>query len=228
MTYQSESPFLSQLKPLHLQVLRDLASGATVTAAAAAAGVHRTTVHSWCRNNPFFASTLRNACFERMSRVQEEIEALTPAALHLLSNVLNDSQIPTNTRLRAALAVIRYANSYSIDTTVLSEREAHKILLNKPAPDEVIPSSISTEPEEESAPDPTPALSPDPTAQSGVATEPDLPSPPAHPSTGPLPAPQPTSATHLPRTPRNQKCPCGSGLKFKKCCLQRAAVGVAG
>ncbi|MBL8227613.1 MAG: SEC-C domain-containing protein [Bryobacterales bacterium] len=30
-------------------------------------------------------------------------------------------------------------------------------------------------------------------------------------------------ATYTPRTPRNQKCPCGSGIKFKKCCLNQKA-----
>ena len=31
-----------------------------------------------------------------------------------------------------------------------------------------------------------------------------------------------------PRIGRNSRCPCGSGKKFKKCCLRRAAQGVPG
>ncbi|MBL8233131.1 MAG: SEC-C domain-containing protein [Bryobacterales bacterium] len=219
MTFQRASSELRELKPVHLQVLKDLASGVSVTQAAAAVGVHRTTVHNWCRNHPQFASTLRDACFERMSRVQEEIETLTPSAISVLRNVLQDPQTPTSTRLRAALTVIRYATSFNIDTATVDPKEMFGAMFHHPAPTSVLPGSTATqstpanEPASEPAPSkPAPSKPAGPTPQESSAE-----SPTAQPVSAATMAPAGSTA----RTPRNQRCPCGSGLKFKKCCLMR-------
>ncbi|MBL8233393.1 MAG: SEC-C domain-containing protein [Bryobacterales bacterium] len=202
------SDSLSELKPIHMQVLHALAAGVSVTEAAAAAGVHRTTVHHWCRCHPKFAATLRNARYERMSRVQEDLDTLTPSAIQVMRETLNDPQLPPSLRLRAALSVVKYASSYNIDTAVVTEEDltrVQRMLLDIPPSDDMLAIDTPLPPKPPAQPEPLPSSEPEPSPRATTATTPtaEAPPPPA------------------PRTPRNQKCPCGSGLKFKKCCLNR-------
>ena len=45
----------------------------------------------------------------------------------------------------------------------------------------------------------------------------------AHALGAPAPSPAPSRAPE--KVGRNDPCPCGSGLKYKKCCLDRTAAG---
>jgi len=51
----------SGLSPAQAQVIKSLARGQTVTAAAEDAGVHRTTVHHWIRTEPAFKAGAETA-----------------------------------------------------------------------------------------------------------------------------------------------------------------------
>ena len=52
---------VTSLPPEQAQVVAALAQGSTVTGAAAAAGIHRTTVHHWFRTSPEFKTAVEEA-----------------------------------------------------------------------------------------------------------------------------------------------------------------------
>jgi len=80
------------------RVALDLAHGATISAAASAAGLHRATVHRWLRTPQFveavrqsreaYASGLRNQIFDEIKRM------------------LNDPDLPADQRLSLALEIL--------------------------------------------------------------------------------------------------------------------------
>lgn len=209
------------LTPRQISVLKNLASGMSVSAAAAAAGLHRTTVHHWCRTSLPFASTLRNACAERVSRVREDIDNLTPSAIQALREALEDPNTPQSIRLRAALAVLKHATANNADAAGLSERDLLHSFLTRPLPAAQPPQHPAQQ--QPASPLSATAAPPAEDPDSAAAQNPSL----EEHSVAPLsPGHSVDDAAfsrspRLARTPRNQKCPCGSGMKFKKCCLDK-------
>lgn len=96
-----------QLSPKQLNVLQALALGSDVTAAAARAGVHRTTVHTWCRTLPAFRAALREAKVAHAEAIQEQLRTVSNSAVAVIRNILDNETSSESTRLRAALAIIR-------------------------------------------------------------------------------------------------------------------------
>lgn len=97
---------LSSLTPVQAQVVAALAQGATVTAAARTAGLHRTTVHTWFRTQPDFAEAVREARRESVERLREELKELDAHALSTLRSLLDDPKSPPSVRLKTALAIL--------------------------------------------------------------------------------------------------------------------------
>jgi len=124
-------------------VIALMSAGATVTAAAQQAGVHRNTIRNWLRLSDFRAA-LTQACDEQVRAWRDQSQSLAAGALASLRNILDDPAVPPAVRLKAALAL--------------------------------------------------------------RGRTPPKPSPP----------PQPAA-----RPGRNQLCPCGSGRKYKRCCMSR-------
>ncbi len=98
------SPTLN-LSPAQTQVIAALASGETVTGAARAAGVHRSTVHNWLAD-PAFSTEFDRIREDAAARIAEEIAALERLALTTLRSILEDPKASPSVRLRAALAVL--------------------------------------------------------------------------------------------------------------------------
>ncbi|MFN3322010.1 MAG: SEC-C metal-binding domain-containing protein [Bryobacteraceae bacterium] len=95
------------LTPSQLRAIQALAAGATVTAAAEAAEVHRDTIYEWRRSRPAFASAVAGAKAACEAQLHEQLAALAHLALAALQQLLQDSSTPPAVRLRAALAVLR-------------------------------------------------------------------------------------------------------------------------
>jgi hypothetical protein len=89
-------------------VIQALAKGSTVTAAANAAGIHRTTIHPnhdhhWMRTREEFASALEQAREEYVEQLRDEVQELSALALSKMRELLDDPNTSASVRLRAAL-----------------------------------------------------------------------------------------------------------------------------
>jgi len=77
-------------------VLAHIANGATHTAAAESAGVHRNTVHNWL-NSPVFCQALAQAQYENACHLHDQTKALAKTAIEALCTPWS----PTRTRATA-------------------------------------------------------------------------------------------------------------------------------
>jgi transposase-like protein len=186
------------LSAQQLAVICALSSGATTTAAAEQAGVHRNTILNWRRNLIPFQQGLADAQYDRAIYFRERMEAEFDLAIQCLHQILADPNTPASVRLKAALAVIQTAATPAPpkQQTVLEFKKVHL-----------------AEPPAESAPNP---------AQSGIHVKPR---PFAAPNEIPSPAHNIAQSprTVPPKIGRNEPCPCGSGKKHKRCCLDNAS-----
>jgi transposase-like protein len=122
-----QDPALSSLLPAQAKVVLALAQGATISKAAHNAGVHRSTVHDWLKNNPQFAAALRQARREYVATLRDELKELSALALSTLRSLLEDTASPSSVRLRCALALLQRpqypAVTWSLPESVNSARE---------------------------------------------------------------------------------------------------------
>ena len=102
----SELPSLSALTFRQAQVALALAQGKTITAAAAAAGVNRCTIHRWLRTQKF-EEAVRQARAASILALRDESKNLRAQARTTVDSLLTDPQTPTAQRLRLALAILR-------------------------------------------------------------------------------------------------------------------------
>jgi hypothetical protein len=101
---QNSTP--SALTAVQAQVVLALAQGNTITAAAQAAGLHRTTVYHWLNTQPAFETAIAEARAEYILTLRDELKSMSCLALSTLRSILEDNQTPAAVRLKAALAVL--------------------------------------------------------------------------------------------------------------------------
>src|SRR6266404_5625155 len=140
------------LSPVQAQVIEALAQGQTVSAAAEKAGIHRTTIHNWIRNQPQFKAAVQTAQSEYAAEVNDSIHELAAHALLTLHDLLRDPATPHAIRLKTALAILQRPHA--------------------PNPGWNLPGPVESEPAENNS-DPTPV-----TAATEPAALPTQPSPP--------------------------------------------------
>src|SRR5213079_273365 len=97
----------ADLSPAQAQVIKSLARGQTVTAAAEDAGVHRTTVHHWLRSEPAFKAAAETARTEYADELNDGLRELAARAVHTLHDLLQDISTPPAVRLKTALAILQ-------------------------------------------------------------------------------------------------------------------------
>ncbi len=95
------------LSPVQAQVIEALAQGQTVSAAAEKAGVHRTTIHHWIRNEPQFKAAVRTAQSEYAAELNDGLRELAVRAVLALHDLLQDITTPPAVRLKTALAILQ-------------------------------------------------------------------------------------------------------------------------
>jgi AcrR family transcriptional regulator len=172
------TPSQQGLSPAQAQVVHALAQGVTVTAAAAATGVHRTTIYHWFNTLPEFQTAAEQARQEYVATLSDQLRELSSVALTTLRSLLDDPTAPAAVRLRAALAVLQRPRF--------------------PEPDWNLPERGES-PAEQRFQDEMAML------EAGVREQ-----------------ERREQARREARTPRNAPCPCGSGVKFKRCCGRAA------
>jgi hypothetical protein len=96
----------ANLSPAQAQVIAALAQGRTITAAAIEAGLHRSTIHNWLRDEPDFKTAMQQACAEYAAILNDGMRDLAARALETVRNLLDDPETPPAIRLKAALAVL--------------------------------------------------------------------------------------------------------------------------
>jgi preprotein translocase subunit SecA len=176
-----------------LIVLDALAVGASITQAAAEAGVHRNTIANWRRETVNFEIALNNATYERTLYFREKAEELTQLAFDTIRAILDDPKASPSIRLKAALAIVNLA------TTQMP-------------PQAKTPAHVT---------DYVRGLTP----KRNPAVHPEDPQPekPQNLHNSAQSQPLETVRREGPKVGRNESCPCGSGLKYKRCCSLASA-----
>jgi hypothetical protein len=190
----------SPLSPLQEQVLALIAAGSTAIDAAHDAGVHRNTVSNWLRKEDFQAG-LQEARARKELFFRDQAEALAAKAIAGLVKLSDDPQASPTVRLRACIVLLEKAIMFMPDRSAVVCPESPEA--TDPAP----------------APDPENVHSMHNPAQAGA------PEGPQQPSATPRPPVQSTHSSS--KIGRNDLCPCGSGLKFKRCCIGRTPLKLA-
>ena len=206
------------LSSKQIAVICALSSGATMTDAAEQAGIHRNTIPNWRRNDLAFQYAIAHAQYDRALLFREKAEALIDLAVQTLQQILTDPKAPAGVRLKAALAVIELASKPPEGKKqVLLDIEKSKTVHN-PEPQNLDARNLEPFPEnlhKDAQSVRPPAVAPTPQNLHKDAQS----TPPPEPQNVHNDA-QPYRREH-PKTGRNDTCPCGSGQKYKRCCLNK-------
>ena len=100
-----------QLAPDQEQVIAAIIGGATLQAAADAAGVHRNTVGYWRRTSLRFRESLTHALYEKAIGIREQAEPHVADAWSAIHAILNDPKASSSVRLNAAKFIIEKAST---------------------------------------------------------------------------------------------------------------------
>jgi SEC-C motif len=182
------------LTPVQAQLVAALARGASVTAAAREAGVHRSTVHLW-RNSPAFSAAVDEACTGYAEELRDGLRDLSALALSSLRVLLESDSTPPGVRLRAALSILQRPH-FPKPGWHLPER------LESPLQQQALDGLAAVKAEYDYL-------------RMAEKTQKVSKSVEFSPPPGPPESPDPASAPPAPA--RNSPCSCGSGLKFKRC-----------
>jgi uncharacterized protein YchJ len=203
------APISATLPPIQAQVIAALAKGQTVTAAAREAGVHAATIHHWIRTEPDFKAALEAAQSDYVAALADEMRELSALALTTLRSLLDDPTTPPSVRLRAALAVLQRPKfpdqGWSLPERIETPRERRVVdtLAETEADYKAMRMAEATQ---------AAAIAAD--AQHKTEPQPETSGPQL--ATGVWPAR--SNIQHPPSPSRCAPCPCGSGLKYKRCC----------
>jgi transposase-like protein len=96
----------SDLSAVQQQVVAALARGRTITAAAAEAQLHRSTIYNWLNTLRAFNAALADARSQYAEQLRDEMKELSATALETLRTLLQDPQTSSTVRLRASLAIL--------------------------------------------------------------------------------------------------------------------------
>src|SRR5215510_15130517 len=86
--------------PLQHQAILALAGGASITSAAEAAGVDRSTIYRWLRDDAAFVVELNRAKRDHLDRVRGELRSLASDAVKALRDLVTSEATPPAVRLR--------------------------------------------------------------------------------------------------------------------------------
>jgi hypothetical protein len=224
------------LSKQQLQVIYALSSGVNMTTAAEQAGVHPNTITYGRRNLLPFQQALASAQYDRALYFRDQAEQRAQRAFQTLDAILDDPNTPASVRLKAALAIINIAiappppkKQVEVDIEKLVVKKTPHVVTEdelEPPPPAGKEDPISEKTHKESQPA---NAAPAPDAENDTKTHKEPQS--VDPAPG-LDAENPTK-THnesqkpqpirreSPKIGRNEPCPCGSGMKYKRCCLTR-------
>jgi transposase-like protein len=238
------------LTPVQEIVIAAITGGATMKAAAEAASVHRNTISYWRQTSLAFRDALGHAQYDKAIFIREEAECRVTEAFAVIHTILTKPDASDTARLNAAKYIIEKASTppppppeatYSLaekpeimHSNAQSGFESPTVSA-PPEPDkpEIAHSNAQSGFESQTASAPPEPEKPEimhSNAQSGfesqAASAPPEPKKPEivleYAQSRPAPAARPAL-----KVGRNHPCPCGSHLKFKRCCLGKTRLTVA-
>jgi hypothetical protein len=227
---------MTSLTQQQQRIITAIATGSTFTQAATAENIHRNTISNWRRTNPVFVSELELATHEYRQYWHEQVTALIPQAIGVIEDCLANPKSSPSLRFRAAALIIKMAAQTELGSFVPIVQTAPE-----PAQAAAATSGLGLRPGHLASFIPTAEPAQECTTSEELASF--IPPPETTESKeNPDPAndaftlreaakawaaaqgctkPQPIRAT--PQPGRNEPCPCNSGQKFKRCCLNKAA-----
>jgi hypothetical protein len=189
----------NRITPVQETVIAAITGGATMTAAAEAASIHRNTISYWRRTSLAFSEALSHAQYDKAIFVREEAETHVADAFAAIRAILTKPNASDTARLNAAKFIIEKASTppppkpqviYQIQSCAFPK------FVHSPA----------QSPETENVPEPAPPTPPEPQKPEIVHN---------------------SAQSRPPKVGRNDLCPCGSHLKFKRCCLGKPQLAAA-
>jgi len=197
---------IPELTPAQETVIAALAGGATMKVAAEAASLHRNTISYWRRTSLRFRDALYQAQYDKAVLVREEAENHVAEAFAAIHTILTKPDASDTARLNAAKYIIDKASTPPPPQAEVTYKIEH----------------VSAEYAPDHAPCPAPGAAPQATA--ATAPKPEI----VHSNAqSPVPSQPAQTVRAAPKVGRNEPCPCGSHLKFKRCCLGKANVAAA-
>ena len=196
------------LTPQQLQVADALSNGATLTEAAAQAGIHRNTIANWRRNSDDFREALTRAHHDRAALYRERAVDLADLAFEALRKVLTNPESSPSALLRAATFIID-----KVATPPKFEKEKPASMADLFA---AMAESDRIHFSRQQTAEPSPDAQECTTAHNEAVFY--VHNPAQKPETFRRPGP---------KTGRNDPCPCGSGKKYKHCCLGKSSAAAA-
>ena len=188
--------FDTNLTPIQSAAAIALGFGLQIPAVAAELKIHRSTLYNWAKN-PFFFKAVETANAEFQKQFRTQIAMLTRLALTNIQQILADTEASPSVRLKAALAVLKQDWKLPNSTDFDSIPEESDPLRNEMPPEAEQP--------------------PQRTGSAADATQQGNP-PPGGPAAAVRCARVPPKPVHSEKVGRNEPCPCGSNLKYKRCC----------
>jgi hypothetical protein len=186
---------MQSLTAKQLEVLEALSSGQSVAAAAAAFGIHRTTIHTWSRTNPEFHNTLEACKQARADAIRDRMNRLVDPSFGFLERIVLDESVSPSLRVRTTMSILKFMATYQ----------------QSPAPKTAASAELLHE-----------AFSEGYQAGLAAAAAPAGEQTPIHHNSSLFNTKTENPSPTANQTPRNALCPCGSKLKFKRCCGKNA------
>jgi hypothetical protein len=191
------------LTPVQESVIAAITGGATLQAAAEAASIHRNTIAYWRRTSAAFSAALSHAQYDKAIFIREEAESHAAAAFAAIHSILTRSDASDSVRLNAAKYIIDKASTPPPPKPEVT----YEVEPSRKNP-EIVHTNAQIGFESQ-----TPAAPPEP--QTPEMVNKDAQSAP------------PETVRNASKVGRNEPCPCGSHLKFKRCCLGKPALAAA-
>ena len=97
------------LRPVQARVVKALAEGSTIRAAALDNGIHRWTIHNWFRNDPRFAKAVEQWEARYISSLVGPGVEMEELAISTLRDLITNPSTPLDVRTEACLAVLKFS-----------------------------------------------------------------------------------------------------------------------
>jgi transposase-like protein len=194
------------LPPAQEQVLAAIVGGATMKAAAEAASIHRNTISYWRQTSLPFREALSQAQYDKAIFIREEAENHVADSFAAIHAILTKPDASDAARLNAA--------KYIIDKASTPPPPKTEVIYHPQNVPEIVHSNAQSPAAERTA-----------TSATSVGPSPAGPNPEIVHSNAQSTPPQ--TVRSVPKIGRNEPCPCGSGLKFKRCCLGKTNLAAA-